>query len=381
MAVSKSALLQGLNFRPTGFAPTLSSKHTIEIAQEDAFIQTVRREVRRTERSGRPFMLALVSGEGLRGDNGPRFVDSVAGAISSATRETDCLGWYEQNATLGILFTEIGEADDAKVELVAQKICSALRNAVSAEEYRRLRLVIRLFPQQSTNGTERGWEDDIYRELYGQRGSEYPEGIVKRTIDVVGSLLAILLFLPVFGIVALLVKLTSRGPVLFCQKRVGRYGRLFNFYKFRSMYVDNDQGIHREYVTQLIEGAKHVQQANGMYKMVRDPRVTPLGKFLRKSSLDELPQFMNVLLGDMSLVGPRPPLPYEFERYRAWHRRRVLDITPGLTGLWQIKGRSRTTFDEMVRMDLLYARTRSLWLDLKIILQTPAAMFSGNGAT
>ena len=156
---------------------------------------------------------------------------------------------------------------------------------------------------------------------------------------------------------------------------------MFNFYKFRSMYADNDPGVHRDYVTKLIEGAKHVQQPNGMYKLVSDPRVTPLGRLLRKTSLDELPQFINVLVGDMSLVGPRPPLPYEFERYRTWHRRRVLEIKPGLTGLWQVKGRSRTTFDEMVRMDLHYARTQSLWLDLKIILQTPVAMFSGNGAS
>jgi lipopolysaccharide/colanic/teichoic acid biosynthesis glycosyltransferase len=117
------------------------------------------------------------------------------------------------------------------------------------------------------------------------------------------------------------------------------------------------------------------------YKLVNDPRVTRLGRFLRKSSLDELPQFFNVLRGEMSLVGPRPPLPYEFAHYRTWHRRRVLEVKPGLTGLWQVKGRSRTTFDEMVRMDLHYARTWSLWMDIKIILQTPAAMFTATGAS
>ena len=145
--------------------------------------------------------------------------------------------------------------------------------------------------------------------------------------------------------------------------------------------MNNDPGLHREYTTQLIEGATHAQQSNGMYKLESDPRVTRTGRFLRKSSLDELPQFFNVLRGDMSLVGPRPPLPYEFERYRPWHRRRVLDLKPGITGLWQVKGRSRTTFDQMVRMDLRYARTRSLWMDIKLILQTPAAMFSGIGAS
>ena len=381
MAVSKLALLQGLSLSPRSFAPAVSSELTVEIAPEAAFMQTLRREVRRTERSGRPFMLALISGDGFREESGPRCIGDVAAAISSSTRETDCLGWYEQNATLGILLTEIGDANDAKVELVAQKISSAMQNAVSPEDYLRLRLVIRLFPQQSSNGDEGGWEEAIYRDLYGQQGPGYPEGILKRAIDVAGSLLALVLFLPLLAVIAMLVKLTSPGPVLFCQKRVGQYGKLFNFYKFRSMYTNNDPGVHREYVTKLIEGAKHVQQPNGMYKLVHDSRVTPIGRLLRKSSLDELPQFMNVLVGDMSLVGPRPPLPYEFERYRAWHRRRVLEIKPGLTGLWQVEGRSRTTFDEMVRMDLHYARTRSLWLDLKIMLQTPAAMFSGKGAS
>jgi lipopolysaccharide/colanic/teichoic acid biosynthesis glycosyltransferase len=199
-------------------------------------------------------------------------------------------------------------------------------------------------------------------------------------MDIFGSLAALIAFLPAFAIIALLVKLTSKGPVLFCQKRVGQYGREFNFFKFRTMYVDNDSEIHREYVTKLIAGGADLGQGKGVYKLVNDPRVTTLGRFLRKTSLDELPQFVNVLKNDMSLVGPRPPLPYEYERYKVWHKRRVLELKPGLTGLWQVKGRSRTTFDEMVRMDIKYASTSSLWVDLKILLQTPAAMFSGRGA-
>ena len=114
--------------------------------------------------------------------------------------------------------------------------------------------------------------------------------------------------------------------------------------------------------------------------MTNDPRVTPLGRFLRKTSLDELPQFINVLKGDMSLVGPRPPIPYEFENYDTWHRRRVLEAKPGITGLWQVMGRSRTTFDEMVRLDLQYIRDQSFWLDLKILVKTPVAVLSGSGA-
>jgi lipopolysaccharide/colanic/teichoic acid biosynthesis glycosyltransferase len=166
--------------------------------------------------------------------------------------------------------------------------------------------------------------------------------------------------------------------MFFCQKRVGRYGKEFNFYKFRTMYAGNDPRIHHEYVARLIAG--DLAESNGVYKIVNDPRITPLGRFLRKTSLDELPQFVNVLKDDMSLVGPRPPLPYEFERYQTWHKRRVLELKPGLTGLWQVEGRSRTTFDEMVRMDIRYAIERSFWIDIKILLQTPAAMFTGKGA-
>jgi lipopolysaccharide/colanic/teichoic acid biosynthesis glycosyltransferase len=114
--------------------------------------------------------------------------------------------------------------------------------------------------------------------------------------------------------------------------------------------------------------------------LTNDPRITPLGRFLRRTSLDELPQFFNVLLNDMSLVGPRPPLAYEYEKYSTWHKRRVLELKPGMTGLWQVEGRSHTTFDDMVRMDIRYSRARNLWLDLKIMIQTPAAMISGRGA-
>jgi lipopolysaccharide/colanic/teichoic acid biosynthesis glycosyltransferase len=146
------------------------------------------------------------------------------------------------------------------------------------------------------------------------------------------------------------------------------------------MYVDNDSQIHRDYIAKLIAGKGDLGEGRGIYKLVNDPRITAIGRFLRKTSLDELPQFVNVLMNDMSLVGPRPPLPYEYERYQTWHRRRVLELKPGLTGLWQVEGRSRTTFDEMVRMDLRYANIRSLWVDCKILLQTPAAMLTGRGA-
>jgi lipopolysaccharide/colanic/teichoic acid biosynthesis glycosyltransferase len=172
--------------------------------------------------------------------------------------------------------------------------------------------------------------------------------------------------------------------VLFRQTRVGQYGAPFVFFKFRSMSVNNDPAIHREYVKSLIRGAAEKgpvdETGAGVYKLTKDPRVTRVGAFLRKTSLDELPQLCNVLKGEMSLVGPRPAIPYEVEAYSAWHRRRVLEAKPGITGLWQVKGRSRVSFDEMVRLDVRYASSRSLWLDIKTLAQTPAAVLFGQGA-
>jgi lipopolysaccharide/colanic/teichoic acid biosynthesis glycosyltransferase len=152
--------------------------------------------------------------------------------------------------------------------------------------------------------------------------------------------------------------------------------------KFRTMSVDADAGLHQEFVSSFINGAAaaHRRGDEMVFKLANDPRVTPIGRVLRSTSLDELPQLWNVLRGDMSLVGPRPPLPYELEQYKPWHRRRLLEAKPGITGLWQVTGRSRTSFDDMVRLDLRYARTRSLWTDIRILAATPAAVISGRGA-
>jgi lipopolysaccharide/colanic/teichoic acid biosynthesis glycosyltransferase len=200
-------------------------------------------------------------------------------------------------------------------------------------------------------------------------------------MDVIGSVLLLIASLPLFAVIAAAVKLTSRGPVFYKQHRVGQYGRRFTFLKFRSMYVDNDHSIHREYVKQLIAGnAGRVcpdGKGDGVFKLANDPRITRVGRFLRRSSLDELPQFLNVLVGDMSLVGPRPPIPYELAAYQTWHRRRLLQVKPGITGLWQVAGRSRVGFDDMVRMDLQYATRWSPWLDVKILLRTPSAVIKG----
>jgi lipopolysaccharide/colanic/teichoic acid biosynthesis glycosyltransferase len=174
--------------------------------------------------------------------------------------------------------------------------------------------------------------------------------------------------------------MSSKGPILFRQQRVGQFGKPFTFLKFRSMCDANDPAIHEEYVGRLIAGAADSQEAHKQqkfFKLTKDPRITPIGGFLRRTSLDELPQFFNVLIGDMSLVGPRPPIQYEVARYSAWHKRRLLAVKPGITGLWQVGGRNKVTFDDMVRMDLQYAKSWTLWLDVKILLKTPRAAVMG----
>jgi len=204
---------------------------------------------------------------------------------------------------------------------------------------------------------------------------------VKRAIDILFSLAVIILGMPFYLAIALLIKLTSEGPVLFVQDRVGRDGQPFKFYKFRTMLVDNSDASHRNFAEAFIKGRLMSEEAESdrpVFKLQNDPRVTSIGRFLRKSSLDELPQFINVLRGEMTLVGPRPPLAYELAHYKEWHRGR-LAVKPGLTGLWQVSGRSTVPFDEMVMLDLYYIENWSLALDLKIIARTIPVMLFGFG--
>jgi exopolysaccharide biosynthesis polyprenyl glycosylphosphotransferase len=205
-----------------------------------------------------------------------------------------------------------------------------------------------------------------------QGGGSYPA--MKRLLDVVLSIMSLILLTPVMLIVALAIKLDSSGPVIFRQTRLGKNGRPFTFYKFRSMYQQADSSVHQQFVKCLINGDQ-----TSSYKLSGDKRITRMGKFIRKTSIDELPQFFNVLKGDMSLVGPRPPIPYEVAEYKDWHHRR-LEVLPGLTGLWQVRGRSLVSFDEMVAMDIDYVEQRSLTLDLSLLLQTIPAVITGRGA-
>ena len=202
--------------------------------------------------------------------------------------------------------------------------------------------------------------------------------VAKRSLDLVGSLLGLLLVSPILVAVAAAVKIESRGPIFFRQERLGLGGRPFTLYKFRSMFSSAEQDRHRDHVRDLIRGdASDSSAAEGVWTPIpADPRVTRLGAFLRRSHLDELPQLINIVRGDMSLVGPRPPIPYEVEVYEAWHLPR-LSVIPGLTGLWQATGWGRLSFDEGVALDLAYIQRRTFWFDLGLILRTLGQIATG----
>lgn len=322
---------------------------------QELFATLLLLERKRCERSGARFGLALLDISRL--DDALLFCDS----ISSQLRETDIAGWYQDGKVVGIIFTTLNGAP-------IEAIRSRLHTKVQQITQNKVPFQLFIFPEDVTR--------ELYPEQYvNKRNPSYH--VMKRVIDIAGSLTALTLLSPVFLALAVLVKITSPGPVFFRQKRLGRLGKQFEFLKFRSMYNGNDPEIHKKYIASLIQNKEN---GSGVFKIQNDPRVTRIGHFLRKSSLDEIPQFLNVLRGEMSLVGPRPPIPYEIEKYQSWHKRRVLEVKPGITGLWQVHGRSRTTFDEMVRLDIRYINEQSGWLDLKILLLTPRAVLSASGA-
>jgi exopolysaccharide biosynthesis polyprenyl glycosylphosphotransferase len=208
------------------------------------------------------------------------------------------------------------------------------------------------------------------------------ERFLKRLIDSFVSLCVMVLGFPFLLAIAVLIKITSKGPVFFTQARIGEYGKVFTMFKFRTMKTNCDDSLHREFTRDFIQGevlkSTLDERESSVYKLKNDPRVTAVGNFLRRTSLDEIPQFINILKGEMSIVGPRPPLVYEYEYYEDWHKLR-LTVKPGLTGLWQVSGRSSVPFHEMVMLDLYYIENWSLLLDTKIMLQTVPVMLVGIG--
>jgi lipopolysaccharide/colanic/teichoic acid biosynthesis glycosyltransferase len=385
----------GLNDKPEPWSQTKSEGRSngsadgclCDMLAQNSFIRVLSLERRRAERSRRQFLLMLLDARTVpQSEKRDQVLLKAASALSRSTRETDIRGWYQEGAIIGVIFTEIGPADaNVMLNAVQTKIGIALRSDLNLRQMNEIHISFHLFPEEWDSDNPQFPPDPrLYPDLLQGHGSQRISRAIKRAMDIAGSTMALTILLPLFILISVAIKLTSKGPILFKQKRVGQYGRRFTFLKFRSMHFMSDCKIHEDYVKSFIAGNTRPPESkknlSALYKLQDDPRVTRLGRILRKTSLDELPQFVNVLKGDMSLVGPRPPVAYEFEAYDRWHKSRLLEAKPGITGLWQVHGRSRTTFDDMVRLDLRYARTCSLWLDLKILLKTPRAVFSTEGA-
>lgn len=354
------------------------------LLDERLFKQALTRERKRANRSGRAMVLLLIGlsnrGEQVTDDNG-----FLTTALSGIPAEHDILGWVESSCVIGLIAPEIDPADLAGAcDRLESKVRSAISHLGSEELAQQVSIRLRVYPEQTISNEDQVSPLDplLYPELSVNVPAFLKFRIIKRGIDIVFSALLLILLSPAFALIGVLVKLSSPGPVIFRQMRVGHLMKPFTMCKFRTMYAAADHQVHQDYVSWFITASDKAesQQKPSVFKLTNDSRITPIGRFLRRTSLDELPQLWNVLIGDMSLVGPRPPVPYELQQYKPWHRGRVLEAKPGMTGLWQVVGRSRTTFDEMVRLDLRYARTRSLWSDIKILLATPAAMITGKGA-
>ena len=370
-----------------GFADPLFDSMLIEervVLSEENFKRTIAVERKRTERSREPFLLMLVeAGRPRDTEKSGRALDKIVSAMLSSTRETDVVGWYKGRITVGVMFTGLAIQDRSSVlSTILARVSAALRNELPSDEFSQISLSFHFFPDDwDHENSARPSNPVLYPDLLSANDGKRSLLVIKRAMDIFGSAVMLILCAPLLAIIAAAVKVSSPGPVLFRQHRIGQYGRRFTFLKFRSMRADNDPSVHKEYVTKLIAGEAERMpsqtEGTGVYKLAQDTRITRIGRLLRKTSLDELPQFVNVLRGDMSLVGPRPPIPYELAAYQTWHRRRLLEVKPGITGLWQVTGRSRVKFDDMVRLDLRYAMSWSPWLDVKILARTPGAVVKG----
>jgi lipopolysaccharide/colanic/teichoic acid biosynthesis glycosyltransferase len=361
----------------------VSTQHTT-IFDVESFTRILCFERKRTDRSQRPFLLLLFElRKGLR--NGQRWqrslVKNVIQSLQSCARQTDMIGWYKHNTVIGVIFTEL-RPEEPPIGSILERVNAVLQARLTLEQIDAVTLSMYLYPEQDAGPSDASTNVN----LYPDRTRKKLTSLMKRIVDVLGSVGLLVLLSPVFVCIGVAIKLTSPGPILFRQTRIGQFGQPFTFLKFRSMYTEADPRVHEKYVQEFIlqskngNGAPDGLKQDGLFKLSQDTRITSVGYFLRRTSLDELPQLLNVLMGTMSLVGPRPPIPYEIKNYDLWHRRRVLEAKPGITGLWQVQGRSRTTFEDMVRLDLHYIDTWSLWTDLKLLLQTPWTVIKGEGA-
>ena len=365
------------------------------ISPEERFLTVLRRESARADRNGHGFSLVAVE-MSKDAASGP-VAGRVARFLAQQVRATDEIGWFEKNRIGVLLYNTPPRGAWRFVEKVKDQTAAVLPRpqfevltypsgwgntepepTESNTEAARDQRAGDASPAQTARARADSTAPSAAASSAAAPGGELRpfcvDGIPawKRALDIVGAAVGLALLSPLFLVVAALIKIVSPGPVFFRQERVGFLAKRFRLWKFRTMHVHNDESTHKQYLADLIAGDA---EDKPMTKMDDDPRIFRFGNLLRKSCIDELPQLINVLLGEMSLVGPRPPIPYEADEYLSWHNGR-LDTVPGMTGLWQVSGKNRLTFTQMTRLDIRYTRRRSLLLDLRIILLTPVAIFT-----
>ena len=388
-----------------------SRKSLSSIHSAVQFHAILEREKARAERNSHQFSLVLFEVSEVRGNVSQ--MRYFARSLANRIRWTDEVGWFNEES-IGVLLPETSVVG---AERFAECVCEMVTSKCPRPEYTICTYPSASFPNGNGHSAQLNfadlypqWRTRISHDFSTSARHDDREGnicdvakhsaditpddstsleehepfffqwihIWKRAIDVLGSIIALVFFSPLFLLVSLLIKFVSEGPVFFKQQRVGLKGQKFTMWKFRTYKVNASITEHKQYVTELISGAGQNSTTSEKKPMIKlddhDKRI-PFGKMLRKMCIDELPQLINVFRGEMSLVGPRPPIAYEVEQYLPWHHRRF-DVLPGMTGLWQVSGKNRLTFNEMVRLDIRYSRERSFWLDMKIILKTPLVIIS-----
>jgi lipopolysaccharide/colanic/teichoic acid biosynthesis glycosyltransferase len=354
------------------------------ILSKEIFRKIIDRERDRANRTGEVFSLVVF----VLPDNGEKqeALALLAESLSHRVRSIDAIGWLDLQH-VGIL---LPETNPEGAHMFARKIYQEVINNKSTLSYE-----IFTYPSDKLTDPQKiplhvlsgKFDHKLNKVTVGKggllsktlRSVDYmfflSKRLLKRYFDVFGASVFLLMFSPLFLAIAALIKIVSPGPVFYKQQRVGYAGQPFTFLKFRTMRLNAETREHQDYLASLINGASDDNRSDvPMAKLDHDPQIIPCGGLLRKSCLDELPQLFNVLRGEMSLVGPRPPIPYEVKEYRTWHRGRF-NALPGMTGLWQVSGKNKLSFREMVRLDIRYARERSLWVDIKILFRTPLAVF------
>jgi len=355
-------------------SPPAQDVNIERLLPREVFRKIIDRERARANRTGEIFSLVVYILQG--GSEKHETLQLLADTLSSNIRSIDAAGWLDSQH-IGVL---LPETDSVGAERFAKKINHETLSLQLLSNYE-----IFTYPSETlTNPEDESLSEENKRTQmrssfwdglntkHAQRKSDYifclTRRILKRSFDCFGAAICLLLLSPLFLFISAFIKVVSPGPVFFKQQRVGYGGHPFTFLKFRTMRQGADSSEHQAYLATLING-----DSDKMTKLDHDPQIIPGGNMLRKSCLDELPQLFNVLHGEMSLVGPRPPIPYEVKEYQSWHRGRF-DALPGMTGLWQVSGKNRLSFREMVRLDIRYAKERSLWMDLKILFRTPLAI-------